>query len=112
GSASKSKGFDCSSFVQHVYQRHGVNLPRTAREMAWALPNAGDLRSGDLVFFDTDGGAFSHVGLFVSDDKFVHASSSRTGKVLVSSLNNPYWRRHFTGARRPQAGHPRTLRPG
>lgn len=101
GSASKDEGFDCSGFVRHVYQRHGIQLPRTAWEMAGALPRADDLRSGDLVFFNTGSGAFSHVGLFVSGDQFVHASSNRTGKVLVSSLNNPYWRKHFTGIRRP-----------
>lgn len=104
GSASRSEGFDCSGFVQHVYQRHGIQLPRTAYEMACSLPNADDLRSGDLVFFNTNGGAFSHVGLFISGDQFVHASSNRTGKVLVSSLKNPYWRKHFTGARRPRTG--------
>jgi len=104
GSASREEGFDCSGFVRHVYQRQGILLPRTASEMAGALPPAGDLRSGDLVFFNTGGGAFSHVGLFVNGDRFVHASSSRTGKVLVSSLNNPYWRKHFTGVRRPLAG--------
>jgi cell wall-associated NlpC family hydrolase len=106
GSESRDEGFDCSGFVRHVYQRHGILLPRTTWEMAGALPSADDLRSGDLVFFNTGGGAFSHVGLFVSGDQFVHASSSRTGKVLVSSLNNPYWRKHFTGVRRPVTGLP------
>lgn len=104
GSASREEGFDCSGFVYHVYQRHGILLPRTAWGMAGALPRPGDLRSGDLVFFNTGSGAFSHVGLFVSGDQFVHASSNRTGKVLVSSLSNPYWRKHFTGVRRPRAG--------
>jgi cell wall-associated NlpC family hydrolase len=104
GASSRDEGFDCSGFVRHVYQRHGILLPRTSREMAGALPRADDLRSGDLVFFDTDGDTFSHVGLFVGGDRFVHAASRRTGKVLVSSLNNPYWRKHFTGIRRPLAG--------
>ncbi|MGZ8095915.1 MAG: C40 family peptidase [Methylosarcina sp.] len=102
GKASRLEGFDCSGFVQHVYGRYGVRLPRTAREMAMALPPAEpyELRSGDLVFFDTEGNRYSHVGLFVKGDEFVHASSSRTGKVMVSSLNNPYWRKHYSGARR------------
>ena len=103
GSASRNEGFDCSGFVQHVYQRHGIHLPRTSWEMAGSLSRTNDLRSGDLVFFNTGAGTFSHVGLFVSGDQFVHASSNRTGKVLVSSLNNPYWRKHFTGVRRPLA---------
>lgn len=104
GKASPQEGFDCSGFVQHVYERYGVYLPRTAQEMARILPQIDkhDLRSGDLVFFDTDGSTFSHVGLVVKNDEFVHASSSRTGKVLVSSLNNRYWREHFSGARRPK----------
>jgi cell wall-associated NlpC family hydrolase len=60
-----------------------------------------DLRSGDLVFFNTNGGRYSHVGLLVKDDDFIHAPSRLTGKVLVSSLNNSYWQKHFTGVRRP-----------
>jgi hypothetical protein len=102
GKASPAEGFDCSGFVQHVYGRYGVGLPRTAREMAMMLPPAEPyrLRSGDLVFFDTEGNGYSHVGLFVQGDEFVHASSNRSGKVMVSSLNNPYWRRHYSGARR------------
>lgn len=100
GSASKYEGFDCSGFVWHVYREHGIFLPRTARQMANALPPTDELHSGDLIFFNTGSGAYSHVGLFVNGDRFVHAPSSRTGKVLVSSLHNPYWRKHFTGARR------------
>lgn len=106
GKASRIEGFDCSGFVQHVYGQYGIWLPRTAREMAMALPRTEsyELRSGDLVFFDTEGNSYSHVGLFVNGDKFVHASSNRTGKVIVSSLNNPYWRQHYSGARRPGMG--------
>jgi len=80
-------------------------MPRTTREMAISLPRIDkyELKSGDLVFFNTDGNTYSHVGLLVKDDQFVHAPSRRTGRVLVSSLNNRYWRKHFTGARRPRA---------
>lgn len=107
GKASPREGFDCSGFVQHVYERHGVYLPRTARKMASSLPKIekNDLRSGDLVFFNTDGGRYSHVGLLVKDDDFIHAPSRRTGRVLVSSLNNSYWQKHFTGVRRPGTTH-------
>ncbi|MGR9035803.1 MAG: C40 family peptidase [Gammaproteobacteria bacterium] len=103
GEASPQKGFDCSGFVMHVYQRYGVYLPRTVEQMARSLPPVQDnnLRSGDLVFFNTNGRQHSHVGILVKDDKFVHAPSSRTGKVLVSSLNNAYWRHRLSGARRP-----------
>lgn len=104
GKASPREGFDCSGFVQHVYKRHGVHLPRTAREMAHSLPEIkkNDHRSGDLVFFDTNGHKYSHVGLLVKDDDFIHAPNRRIGRVIMSSLNNSYWRKHLTGVRRPR----------
>lgn len=105
GKESPEEGFDCSGFVRHVYGRHGVWLPRTVREMASFLPPVDKeaLRPGDLVLFNTGGHFFSHIGIFIRDDRFIHASSSRTGKVLVSSLNNVYWRKHYVGARRPHS---------
>ncbi len=104
GKESPEEGFDCSGFVQHVYDKHGVHLPRTVREMAAVLPPVSkyDLRSGDLVFFNTSGKTYSHVGIFIQDDKFIHAPSRRTGHVLVSSMNNSYWHKRFTGVRRPR----------
>jgi cell wall-associated NlpC family hydrolase len=103
GSDNPQDGFDCSGFVHHVYQHQGVNLPRTTEDMANTLtPVEKEQRhSGDLLFFDTNGKAFSHVGLYVNNDYFIHAPSERTGKVLVSSLKNNYWQQHFTGVRRP-----------
>lgn len=103
GKASPEEGFDCSGFIQHVYRVHGIPLPRTAREMAAALPavDARERRAGDLLFFNTDGQPYSHVGLYVGDGSFVHAPSSRTGHVMVSSLTQPYWWQRFTGVRRP-----------
>jgi cell wall-associated NlpC family hydrolase len=103
GEETPEKGFDCSGFVKHVYGKHGVWLPRSASEMAAFLPAVptDDLRSGDLVFFNTSGKAYSHVGIFIDADKFIHAPSKRTGHVLVSSLNNSYWRQRFQGVRRP-----------
>jgi cell wall-associated NlpC family hydrolase len=104
GKETPEEGFDCSGFVKHVYGRHGVWLPRTVREMASALPTVPnyELRSGDLVFFNTGGKTYSHVGIFINDDKFIHAPSQRTGRVLVSSMNNSYWRQRFVGVRRPR----------
>ncbi len=104
GKESPQEGFDCSGFIQHVYGRHGVLLPRTTREMAYSLPPVAtsNLYPGDLVFFNTNGYRFSHVGLYVNNDTFIHAPSRRTGKVVVSSLNNQYWKSHFTGVRRPK----------
>jgi cell wall-associated NlpC family hydrolase len=102
GGESRYEGFDCSGFVQHVYGRHGVRLPRTARQMAAALPPIPNpnRQPGDLVFFNTTGAPYSHVGIYIGHDDFVHSSSAK-GKVIVSSLVKPYWKRHFLGIRRP-----------
>ena len=103
GKDSPEEGFDCSGFVKHVYQKQGITLPRTVEDMALSLPQIpkNDVHSGDLVFFNTNGKSFSHVGIYVNNDKFVHAPSQRTGRVLVSSLKNQYWHKHYIGARRP-----------
>jgi cell wall-associated NlpC family hydrolase len=103
GKSSPEEGFDCSGFVQHVYRHQGVALPRTVQGMAKSLNQVpkNDLHSGDLVFFNINGKPFSHVGIYVSDDNFIHAPSQRTGRVLVSSLKNRYWGERFICARRP-----------
>ena len=103
GKSSPEEGFDCSGFVQHVYGRQGISLPRTVQGMAQSLMAVpkNDLHSGDLVFFNTSGKPFSHVGIYVSNDNFIHAPSQNTGKVLVSSLKNRYWGQRFMCARRP-----------
>jgi len=107
GQSSPKKGFDCSGFVKHVYETQGINLPRSSFEMAQTLPRVAkkDVHSGDLVFFDVNGQAFSNVGIYVDHDKFVHAPSHKTGKVLVSSLKNKYWTQHYSGVRRPNQPH-------
>jgi cell wall-associated NlpC family hydrolase len=104
GKASPEEGFDCSGFVKYVYQKQGINLPRTVKDMASYLPQIpkDDIISGDLVFFNTDEQSFSHVGIYINNDQFIHAPSQKTGKVLVSSLNNHYWQKHYIGARRPR----------
>ncbi|QSA96973.1 C40 family peptidase [Methylococcus sp. EFPC2] len=106
GKDSPQEGFDCSGFIAHVYREYGIVLPRTVREMAYALPEVEPARRrpGDLVFFDTEGRAFNHVGLYVGEDRFIHAPSSRTGRVMVSSLAQPYWGQRFSGVRRPPVG--------
>lgn len=103
GGASPATGFDCSGFVSYVYGRFGYPLPRTTQAQARTLSfiSRRDLRPGDLVFFNTDGGTFSHVGIYIGQNEFIHAPSSRTGRVSIASLSNPYWARHFSGARRP-----------
>lgn len=106
GEETPERGFDCSGFVQYVYGRYGVPLPRTAYEMAMSLPpvDEGRVRPGDLVFFNTTGHPYSHVGIYIGRDRFVHASSAK-GEVLVSPLDAPYWSDHFLGLRRPHHGH-------
>ena len=103
GGTSPETGLDCSGFVGHVFkQAAGILLPRDARAISEsARPlTPQELQPGDLVFFNTLNRAFSHVGIYLGDDRFVHATSSRSGAVMVSNLNDRYWRQRFDGARR------------
>ncbi len=103
GGSAPDSGLDCSSFVGHVFrQTTGIQLPRDSRAISEATqPLApAELQPGDLVFFNTLNRAFSHVGIYLGEDRFVHAASSRTGAVTVSSLGDRYWRERFDGARR------------
>lgn len=100
---STPKGFDCSGLVQYSYSRAGARLPRST-EGLWDISRSvsqRQLRPGDLLFFNQEGKRSSHVGLYLGNDRFVHAPS--TGKrVSVTTLTDPYWRRHFEAARRPR----------
>lgn len=100
GEAHPSRGFDCSGFVHYLYTRQGIRLPRTARAMAAALPEIPDLERapGDLVFFNTTGDAYSHVGLFLGGNRFIHASGKGSG-VKISKLAPPYWENRYLGTR-------------
>ncbi|HET9337600.1 MAG TPA: C40 family peptidase [Casimicrobiaceae bacterium] len=102
GGESPDSGLDCSGLVRHVFQTvTGVTLPRTSKELSriGAPIQRGDLKPGDLVFFDTRRFAFSHVGIYLGDDRFIHAPS-RGSEVEIAELSNGYWRKHFNGARR------------
>lgn len=105
GGESPGKGFDCSGLVYYVYNRQGLNLPRDTQSLARQLPEVPFEQRvpGDLLFFNTSGKAFSHVGIYVGDDQFVHAPSARTGRVMTSSLGQSYWRERFVAVRRPQS---------
>lgn len=93
-------GFDCSGFVQYVYARAGVAVPRSVREQFEAGREVdGAPQPGDLVFFAIDGGRVSHVGIATGPDTFVHAPSRR-GVVREDRLSAPYWSRRYAGARR------------
>lgn len=102
GGASPKRGFDCSGLVQYSYARAGGRLPRTTRAQ-WRASRAVPLdrvRPGDLLFFHLEGKRNSHVALYLGGGRFVHAPSS--GKtVSIATLEQPYWRRHLAGARRP-----------
>ncbi|MFC5604137.1 C40 family peptidase [Sporosarcina koreensis] len=100
GGTSKA-GFDCSGYVQFVFKQHGVNLSRTASGMYTSGEKVAksDLAVGDLVFFNTRGKGVSHVGIYIGDGKFAHASSSKG--VKVDKLNDPhYWGKRYVGAKR------------
>lgn len=102
GGNNPQSGFDCSGFVRHVFSDAlGVLLPRTAVEMARVGSTVGreELQPGDLVFFNTLSRAFSHVGIYLGDNKFMHANS-RGGGVRVDDMTGRYWARRFNGARR------------
>jgi cell wall-associated NlpC family hydrolase len=102
GGETPERGLDCSGLIRYVFQQvTGVTLPRTARELSNVGARVGlnDLQVGDLVFFNTRNFAFSHVGLYLGDDRFIHAPR-RGREVEVSTLSKEYWQRHFSGARR------------
>lgn len=95
---------DCSAFSQIIEQSiYSVNLPRTAQEQYNLSRHIGieELSEGDLVFFNTGGRDISHVGIYLLNNKFVHAATS--GGVMVNDLNDAYWKSKFKGAGRVAA---------
>jgi cell wall-associated NlpC family hydrolase len=102
GGETPDRGLDCSGLIRYVFQEvTGTTLPRTSREMSrlGAKVALADLKPGDLVFFNTRRFAFSHVGLYLGDNRFIHAPSTG-GEVEVATLSQDYWKRRFDGARR------------
>ena len=113
GGSSVDTGFDCSGFVQAVYQSTvGLVLPRRANEQAAATESIDrkDLQPGDLVFFNTLKRAFSHVGIYIGDGKFIH-SPKPGAQVRIEDMGGSYWKRRFDGARRVLAGQPAQPQP-
>jgi cell wall-associated NlpC family hydrolase len=102
GGTSPDSGLDCSGFVRYVFQDTlGLALPRRAEEMSRVGEKVrmSDLKPGDLVFFNTMRRTFSHVGIYIGDNKFVHSPS--TGSTIrVDDMDDAYWEKRFTGARR------------
>jgi len=101
GGQSPASGFDCSGLVHYAYLSAGRALPRTTSRL-WSHTkrvSRGNLRAGDLVFFSIEG-KMQHVGLYIGDDRFVHAPS--TGRtVSVESLSTPFYRAALLGGGRP-----------
>jgi phenylpyruvate tautomerase PptA (4-oxalocrotonate tautomerase family) len=94
-------GFDCSGFLNYVFQKHGVDLPRTVSSIypLGTSVSQSQLEAGDLVFFETYKSGPSHAGIYIGDGKFIHSASSRG--VSISSVNDPYyWGPRYLGAKR------------
>lgn len=102
GGGSPETGFDCSGFVRYVFQQTtNLALPHSTRalsQLGQVIP-IGQLKPGDLVFFDTLKSAFSHVGIYLGGSRFIHAPSAG-GSINVVDMNDAYWAKRFNGARR------------
>lgn len=106
GGSSPDTGFDCSGLVAYSAQRAlGLKLPRNSSAMA-LMGTAIDkqhLQPGDLVFFNTLGRRYSHVGIYLGDNRFVH-SPSAGGVVRIEKMTLAYWAKRYNGARRLEGG--------
>jgi LysM repeat protein len=98
---SSRRGIDCSAFVQQVFREMDVQLPRSAREQfrIGEKVERDQMQKGDLLFFRTYARFPSHVGIYLGDGKMIHASS-RSHRVVVTSIDHPYYRKRFIGAKR------------
>jgi len=101
GSANPNVGFDCSGLVYYAYKQVGITLSRSSYSQInyGTRVKSSELRKGDLVFFNNGGGRISHVGIYIGNNKFVHASTPGTG-VIVSKLFGSYFGNTFVGATR------------
>lgn len=102
GGNSPEEGFDCSGFIQFLYQEQlGVDLPRSTREIRYEGEEIDrkELQAGDLVFFNTMRRPFSHVGVYIGEGRFIHAPRSGA-KVRIEDMKTSYWHKRFNGGRR------------
>ncbi|MGZ3159645.1 MAG: C40 family peptidase [Burkholderiaceae bacterium] len=102
GGTTPEDGMDCSGLVDYVYKEAwGTMLPRTSIELSkvGSIIKTQDLQAGDLVFFNTLRRGFSHVGIYLGENKFIHSPSSG-GQVRIESMDVSYWKKRFNGARR------------
>lgn len=95
-----TSGFDCSGFTSYVFEQFGIELPRTSRDQATVGTKVAksELQAGDLVFFNTSGKGISHVGIYLGDGTFAHASTSRG--VIITELSDSYYAKRYVTARR------------
>ena len=102
GGNAPDTGFDCSGMVRYVYHNaFGLDLPRRAEDISRVGEHIGrnELQPGDLVFYNTLRRTFSHVGIYLGDNRFIHAPASG-GAVRVEDMDQAYWVHRFSGARR------------
>jgi len=104
GATGKKNTFDCSGFTTYVCKKNGISLPRRAIEQSkyGKYVSRKDLKPGDLIFFDTSKkrkGYVNHVGIYLGNNKFIHASSAKK-KVVITSLNKNFYSKRFKGGRR------------
>lgn len=102
GGESPETGLDCSGLVRYVFKEAwGAQLPRTSAEISrvGTKVDPQELQPGDLVFYNTLRRGFSHVGIYLGDNRFIHAPS-RGGQVRIESMGLAYWKKRFNGARR------------
>lgn len=105
GGSSPETGFDCSGFVRYVFQQAAsLTLPHGARALSrlGQAVSMDQLMPGDLVFFNTLKSAFSHVGIYLGNRRFIHAPSSGGG-IHVVNMDDAYWAQRFNGARRMES---------
>ncbi|WP_315436793.1 NlpC/P60 family protein [uncultured Selenomonas sp.] len=94
------KGFDCSGYLQYVFQKQGISIPRTVDEqykLGLRTKSTKELVPGDLVFFETYEKGASHCGIYLGKDEFIHASTSKG--VRIDALSNDYWKPRFLGGK-------------
>ncbi len=92
-------GFDCSGLVSYSFSKAGVDLPRTAGEMYNVGTKVTSYQPGDLLFFATSGGRkVTHVAIYIGNGQMIHSATSKG--VSIASINNPYWKPRFIGAKR------------
>lgn len=105
GASGTKNTYDCSSFTKYVYRNFDIAIPRTSIRQSkhGTYIKRADLQKGDLIFFDTSKrkkGYVNHVGIYLGDNKFIHASSAKK-KVVITSLNQKFYSQRYKGARRP-----------